>query len=488
MSLNRSNAVTLAAVAALAFWGCGGDNLGTEKPVSSVSVTPTTSTLTPGGTVQLQAATKDADGAVLTGREITWSSSDNSVATVSPTGLVAGVADGSAMITASSEGRSGSAVIAVATPGALNFAAVTAGYVHTCGVTAGGAAYCWGYNGAGQLGIGTTNGPESCGPPDPHLSVACSTVPLPVAGGISFAALSAGESHTCGLTAAGAAYCWGSNDDGQLGSGSAGNASPVPVAVTGGLRFTGVSAGGTHTCGVTTSGAAYCWGLNVNGRLGDGSTDASAVPVAVTGGFSYSQAIAAGLASGEGHSCGLTTAGAAYCWGGNEFGQLGEGSNSDKTTPAPVTGEFTFSAVAGGAWHTCGITTSGVAYCWGANGHGQLGDGSNTYVSAPVAVVGGVMFSTMTAGAVHNCGATQGGAAYCWGESEHGELGNGSTTASSVPVAVLGGLSFTTLAAGTFHTCGISSGTVYCWGLNSDGQLGEGSKTNSTLPVRVVVR
>jgi alpha-tubulin suppressor-like RCC1 family protein len=480
MSLNRSNAVSLV-VATLLLGGCGGsDNVGLEKPVSTVTVTPTTSTVTPGGTVQLQAATKDADGAVLTGRAIAWSSSDNAVATVSAAGRVAGVADGSATITATAEGQSGSAVITVAT-GPLEFASVSAGYAHTCAIAVSGKAYCWGRNGfapdpwgnyqsGGQLGDGSTRS---------------SSVPVAVTGGLTFSAVSAGEDHTCGVTAAGAAYCWGSNDFGQLGSGSTVNASSVPVAVTGGLRFTGVSAGGTHTCGVTTSGAAYCWGLNVNGRLGDGSTDASAVPVAVTGGFSYSQVIAAGVASGEGHSCGLTTAGAAYCWGGNEFGQLGEGSNSDKATPAPVTGEFTFSVVAGGAWHTCGITTSGVAYCWGANGHGQLGDGSNTYVSAPVAVAGGLMFSTMTAGAVHNCGVTQGGAAYCWGESEHGELGNGSTTASSVPVAVLGGLSFTTLAAGTFHTCGISSGTVYCWGLNSDGQLGEGSTSNSTVPLLV---
>ena len=482
MSLHRSNAVSVV-VAALLLGGCGGgDNVGLEKPVSTVTVTPTTSTVTPGATVQLQAATRDADGAVLTGRAIAWSSSDNAVATVSATGLVAGGADGSATITATAEGQSGSAVITVAT-GPLEFASVSAGYAHTCAIAMSGKAYCWGRNGfapdpsgnyqsGGQLGDGSTRS---------------SSVPVAVTGGLTFSTVSAGEDHTCGVTAAGAAYCWGSNDFGQLGSGSTANASSVPVAVTGGLRFTGVSAGGTHTCGVTTSGAAYCWGLNVNGRLGDGSTNASAVPVAVTGGLSYSQVIAAGVASGEGHSCGLTTAGAAYCWGGNEFGQLGEGSNSDKTTPAPVTGEFAFSAVAGGAWHTCGITTSGVAYCWGANGHGQLGDGSNTYVSAPVAVVGGLMFSTMTAGAVHNCGVTQGGAAYCWGENYYGELGKGSIT-GSLPGAVLGGLSFTTLAAGTFHTCGISSGTVYCWGLNSDGQLGEGSTTNSTLPVRVVLR
>src|SRR5207247_1427933 len=139
-----------------------------------------------------------------------------------------------------------------------------------------------------------------------------SVVPVGVsAGGLTFTAVSAGAYHTCGLTTGGAAYCWGSNDNGELGNGST-TSSSVPVAVTApGLTFTAVSAGGCHTCGVTPSGAVYCWGSNAYGQLGNGSTTSSSVPVAVSAGGRTFTAVSAGYL----HTCGLTSGGAGYCWG-----------------------------------------------------------------------------------------------------------------------------------------------------------------------------
>jgi len=156
----------------------------------------------------------------------------------------------------------------------------------------------------------------------------------------TFTALSAGGLHTCGLTTGGAAYCWG--DGWTLGAGtevlgmcfSQQRCSPTPVRVAGELTFAVLSAGGSHTCGLTTAAAGYCWGGGVHGELGDGSQTGSAVPVAVTGGLTF-----ATLSAGVDHSCGVTLAGVAYCWGDNRSGQLGDGTRTSSSVPVKVLGQ-----------------------------------------------------------------------------------------------------------------------------------------------------
>ena len=148
----------------------------------------------------------------------------------------------------------------------LTFTTISAGGFHACGLTTAGAVYCWGSNAFGELGNGTT---------------AASLVPVPIASVLTFASLSVGNRHNCALTAGGAAYCWGDNTDGLLGNGGSAGVSTTPVAVLGGLTFASVSAGRFHTCGVTTNGAAYCWGNNRSNTLGDGTSQTSLVPVRV---------------------------------------------------------------------------------------------------------------------------------------------------------------------------------------------------------------
>jgi alpha-tubulin suppressor-like RCC1 family protein len=278
----------------------------------------------------------------------------------------------------------------VAVPSAAGFGSVSVGGSHSCGLKTGGAAWCWGFDLNGELGTGSTTAPEQCS------GYPCSTTPVAVAGGLTFVAVSAGAVHSCGLTAGGAAWCWGFNQNGgQLGDGSTTNRNS-PVAVTGGLTFTAVSAGGDHTCGVATGGAAYCWGLNLYGELGTGSVTGpqqcsglyacSTTPVAVSGGLTFSS-----VSAGEQHSCGVTTAGQAYCWGLNAFGQLGNGSTTDSSSPVAVSGGLTFVSVSAGlgnAPHSCGLTTGGVIYCWGSNYSGQLGNGGNVSSGVPVRVAG----------------------------------------------------------------------------------------------------
>jgi alpha-tubulin suppressor-like RCC1 family protein len=205
-----------------------------------------------------------------------------------------------------------------------------------------------------------------------------------VPGEFTFAQLSAGYGHECGVTPAGAAYCWGVNFSGELGAGT-NNSALFPTLVLGGLTFAQVSAGQYRTCGVTTAGAAYCWGQNFAGQLGDGTTTDRTSPVPVLGEFTFAQVSVGPVGL---HNCGVTTVGAAYCWGWNALGQLGDGTTTDRTSPVPVLGGLTFARVSAGNGHTCGVTTDGVAYCWGNNNYGQLGNGTTTNSSVPVKVAG----------------------------------------------------------------------------------------------------
>jgi alpha-tubulin suppressor-like RCC1 family protein len=349
----------------------------------------------------------------------------------------------------------------------LTFATVSAGGGHTCGVTPPGAAYCWGDNQYGQLGDGTTTRRTS---------------PVAVVGGLTFDSLSVGSYHTCGVTRGGEAHCWGAGLWGQLGNGTTINRTS-PVAVVGGHAFASVSAGGGHTCGVTSAGRAYCWGYNQSGALGDGDVITRTSPVEVVGGLTF-----ASLSAGGAHTCGVTLAGEAYCWGSNTDGTLGDGTNTDRTMPGTVAGGLIFATVsAGDDRHTCAITTAGGAYCWGANFDGELGDGTMDPQTAPVAVVGGLTFASLSAGGGHTCGVTPADVVYCWGYNVHGQLGDGTTTERQTsPVAVVGGLTFPSLSVGDFHTCGLTrAGAAYCWGYNLDGQLGDGTTIDRTSPMAV---
>jgi len=450
-----------------------------------VLVMPTSASIAVGVQVQLAATVTDANGNTVANPAVQWATSQPAVAIVSSSGLVTGNATGTANVVATYEGVAALSTVTVGSGGAA-FAGLSAGYYHTCGLI-GGVAYCWGYNGYGQLGNGST---------------ANSAKPVPVSGNLTFTVVTSGDWHTCGL-AGGVAYCWGDNESGQLGTGSTigpqqcGTASypcaqtPVAVKVSGGLTFRTLSAGSYFTCGVATDGATYCWGENAMGELGNGSTTNSSAPVRVSGQLTF-----AAVSAGALHACGVTTDGTAYCWGMNGSGQLGNGSTSGPNqcngwgcgmTPVLVSGGLAFASVSAGLGHTCGLTANGTGFCWGANQSGQLGNGSTTNSSVPWAVSGGLPLAAVAAATYHSCAVTTGGAAYCWGDNEYGELGNGSTTNSTVPRAVLGGLTLApTITVGGFCACGATTGgAAYCWGYNPYGQLGNGSTTNSSVPVLV---
>jgi alpha-tubulin suppressor-like RCC1 family protein len=301
-------------------------------------------------------------------------------------------------------------------------------------------------------------------------------------------ALSAGISHTCAVTSTGGVKCWGGNVFGDLGDGTT-TERDAPVDVSGlasGVRT--IVSGADHTCALTDQGAVLCWGSNDVGQLGDGTTTDHPVPVSVAG---LESGVVA-LAAGDYYTCALTGSGKVECWGNNVAGQLaGDGTPvaGMNATPVEVPGlNGNAAALAAGKTHTCALTAQGEVLCWGLNDQGQLGDGTTADRHALVNVrglSGGVI--ALAAGNNHTCALTTGGGVHCWGSNQYGELGDGTTTERHAPVAVSGAVSgFVAVAAGMDHTCTLNgTGAVFCWGRNNLGQLGDGSTSDRSTPVQV---
>lgn len=303
-----------------------------------------------------------------------------------------------------------------------------------------------------------------------------------IEGSGGFYALGAGFLTSCGLAFEGAAFCWGDNEFGSLGSGGspARSAQPVPVAFEG--NFATLTVGGLHACGLTPDGAAYCWGFNGFGQLGDGTTTDRSSPVRVAAEVAFRE-----ISAGYLHTCGITTQGLTLCWGLNEFGQLGDGGVADRASPAPIADQRFFSTISAGGLHTCAATEAGEAFCWGFNDFGQLGDGSNQQSALPVSV-GALRFTALSAGGLHSCGLTDSGDAWCWGYNRSGALGDDTLEDSAAPVQVTGSLNFARISSGLHHTCASveQSGRVVCWGFNRFGQLGDGTRINRAEPADVL--
>ncbi len=358
-------------------------------------------------------------------------------------------------------------------------AALDAGFSHTCGLDRDGRAFCWGAGGEGQLGTGTRDS---------------TTIPTPVSGDRTYVQLSVANHATCAIDPTRVLWCWGSNAQGQLGIAAGIVRALVPTAVGGALRFLQVSAGAEHTCGIAEDERAYCWGSGNDGKLGTGGFSAQPTPALVSGDLRW-QSIAAGGA----HSCGVTTAGVPHCWGTSVTGALGTSTILQSAVPVPVdvpTG-VVFREVVTGESQSCAISTAGLAWCWGTNVVGQLGDGSGTNRPVPTPVSGGVTWAAIGMGAEpsilgHVCGVDVASVLRCWGLNDEGQLGrdvSGSCfylqlwpcaiTPQSVPAVGPVGRA----VSGGRHSCALTlTGSVWCWGRNSSGQLGDGTRTSRMAP------
>jgi uncharacterized repeat protein (TIGR02543 family) len=325
--------------------------------------------------------------------------------------------------------------------------AVEAGVFHNCALMQDATVRCWGENDYGQLGNGVISSPPDT--PNP--------TPVPVVGLNGVAAVTGGAFHSCARLPDGRLRCWGRNSEGQLGDPATTDfASPTPVPVTGITTATAVTGGGYHTCALLQNGSVWCWGQNDYGQLGNGTTAPAGVPnstpVEVSG-----ITTAVSVSAGGFHSCALLADGTVRCWGQNDYGQLGDGSiivpqtrpPTPRPTPTPVTVQGITTAVAmkSGIFHTCALLRDGTMQCWGWNDFFQLGDSSVPNASSTPVTVRGVAPAALAPGAEHTCVLLPDATVRCWGDNGFGQLGNGSPRGIYPPSEAAGVTGITTAVA-----------------------------------------
>ena len=361
------------------------------------------------------------------------------------------------------------------------------GRFHTCAIVDDGSVACWGDNAYGQLGDGTTN----------DRSTPTLTDSLGV--GRTAVQVATGDYFTCVMLDNDDVKCWGRNIKGQLGDGTTTDKdSPPSSAITfpTGLTPVALVAGDQLACAIMDDESLMCWGANWSGELGDGTTTDRTSPTAVS--------LNAGenvidVGSGDSHTCALLDDGSIKCWGNNYYGQLGDGTTTNRNTPDLTdslgTGR-TAVDIGVGELATCALLDNDDVKCWGRNNAGQLGDGTITNKNSPpssaITFPTGrtpVAISDSGAGIDRSCALLDDGNVSCWGRNHKGQLGDGTTTDRNTPVLTdsLGtGRTAVHVTTGLNHACALlDNGDITCWGHNSDGQLGDGTTTDRSSPTAV---
>jgi alpha-tubulin suppressor-like RCC1 family protein len=516
---------------------------GPEK-VFRINVLPASDTLAPGSVVQLTADLLTEGGRALSGRVVTWLTSNPAVAQVSSSGLVTAVAPGTVTIEAKSEGRRGTTFIIVREPvAAIRFVPdaviidVHDGFVRPrldlvdrFGNGVFDRLVTWQtsnpavatVNAFGEIApvsegdaavIATSEGleatiqvhirrvPVASLKIDPATTMVFESLPLQ---------LRALVLRADGQMLFGRPVTWSSSDASILAVDSTGRLTPMRhgsaaiSAASGGMNSAidvtviagsaGVSSGGDHTCVISAAAAAWCWGANTLGQLGATAPDECGIDYWY---YYYNETYPCArsplrvettqrfreVSAGEAHSCALTLAGQPWCWGNNAFGSLGVASTQPTGLfPTVVQTNVAFKTISAGANYTCGIDNQGEVYCWGFGPDGQLGFGDNVAVQ-PARVPTTTRFTSLSAGVHHTCAIAIDGSIWCWGANWTGQLGDGTLELSRTPIRVAGDLTAVRVSVGAEHTCALTAGNaVYCWGGNTDGQLGTGSTQMASIP------
>jgi uncharacterized protein YjdB/alpha-tubulin suppressor-like RCC1 family protein len=560
----RRTTLRVAAIAALAgvAAACGGDPVSALRPstarlhagadsgappVASLAVAPDTARVVVGRVARLTARALDSAGAALDRRVVAWSSSADSVATVDSLGVVTGVALGTATITATSEGKSASAVVAVHDASVYRVAVspsaatVVAGDTVTLQAVArdvqdaaiDGAAVRWSSSAPDVAAVDGASGElRALSAGEAWIAAASGdrrdSVAVTVVAGVAALRIvppldtleayderqmravfvdGAGRVVTHGPAVERRAVRWASSDtavarvDSVTGVLTGVDRGTVTITATSDtlvgtakrvvvIRYRSITAGTEHACDLASGGIAWCWGLNGrDGRIGLaelGDTVKSAVPVRVPGGHRFTS-----LATYGRVTCGLVADGRAYCWGYNGWGMLAQSRVSQSADPLLVSQTLRFRALTAGDEFVCGLALDGSAHCWGYNGWGSFGNGRTGSSDVPVEAAGGMRFASLTAGSGFACGVTPARETYCWGYSGMGNLGDGlkidgGNAYSRTPVRVVGGQRFETVRASSQYACALTPGGVaWCWGNNAGGTLGHPTASGSSTPIEV---
>jgi alpha-tubulin suppressor-like RCC1 family protein len=302
--------------------------------------------------------------------------------------------------------------------------------------------------------------------------------------------IAAGTNVTCGIREGNTLWCWGAGAYGALGTGHSVNENQPTQISKPTAGWASVTDGGGHGCAIRKDGGLWCWGYNVQGELGIGTTVNAARPHQVTAPASTGWA---SVTAGANQTCAIRSDSTLWCWGYNGDGQLGLGNTTTEDTPQQVTSPAStgWTAVSAGSGYTCATRSDSTLWCWGYNGAGNLGIGSTTNQELPQQVTDppGAGWASITAGFNFTCAIGSDSTLWCWGNNLEGELGIGNTTSQDLPAQVTAPAStgWTSATVGGFHTCAIRTHALWCWGRNDSGQLGIGSTVGQDLPKRVVV-
>ena len=437
--------------------------------VTSVTVSSPAAQVLAGDTLQLTARALDHLGQPISQR-FTWSSANAGLARIDSTGRVVFTGPGTVTFTAATEFGSGTVTV---TALARRLLSVDAGGDVTCGIAPLGRGFCWGRGDFGQLASAADS---SCFN-DTGPRIPCSLQAKAMTGALNLSVAAVGDSASCGIAQQNQLYCWGEDRYGQIGNGGQGGGELPSLATVGGERFTTVSSGAAHNCALNLVGVAYCWGKDDLGQLGDHRRVNSTTPIPVVG--TSGQAADAQrytrISAGGSHTCALLSTGSAFCWGDGRRGALGSGASSISDIPVPVAASEPFGDISAGRDHACGVAPSGNLYCWGANDFGQVGTSVPPVTQLTPRLVGGG-YTAVSAGDFFTCALTTGRTVNCWGSNSHGQLGRGEPNpagTSGSPSGVVGGITFASVSAGRRHACGVGvDGETYCWGSNMLGALG----------------
>jgi len=482
-------------------------------PIASVVVTPATSSIIVGATQQLTATLKDVAGNTLTGQTVTWTTSNADIATVSTTGLVSAQAPGNVTISASSEGLSGSATLSITTAsGWITRNGRQFKFISTTPMS-------WSAARSAARSIGNSTDLASLSSPGDreflrdylrNVGVANGRVWIGLfqdLSGTTYSEPSGGWKWVSGQDFSGEGWSigepsnsWGGEHVGMIGVDRAADANngyyndlrdsdagdnrgyvveSVESLLTS-IEFSpqnGPLAAGNQSCAIDIQERAYCWGLNTEGQVGDGSTTSRLIPVPVAGSLRFRS-----IAVAQRFTCGITVDSLPYCWGANSEGQLGTGSNSSSSVPVAVSGGHRFVSIVGTGRQMCALTADGTGYCWGHNPHGEVGDGTTTRRSVPTAILTNDKFKSLHAADFVTCGLTRAGRVLCWGEGQEGRTGTNSSAILTTPTLVSGNRTYEALNTSGQSSCArLLTGGIDCWGMNRSGEF-SGSLANVLVP------